>query len=470
MNALNDQNPQTRRHAIWIKPIVAAIALATPNAVWAQAEEDAELILPRSEWKYNDSGDDLGTAWREKNFDDSSWPVGQAPLGYGDSGMNTELSKGAGGSEKTITQYFRREFDAGSPGLFFSLVLRVQRDDGIAVYINGTEVLRDNLEPDAAYDSLATSSVDSSKERAWVETARNTGAPLVAGRNVIAVEVHQSSATSSDTRFDCELFLSSVRPAYGEVRVGIQTKFTEAGNGREEFTRNPLAEIPEIEMNWSTNVSGEQFALTTDIEIIGDVTEILDENGDLDYQFYIWNANLREWVSEKIDTRNYNNVQVRVDVRTRTDGKFEKGDEFRGEVEISNNGEDFDTVKWLELKGGGEKPIEWLEAINAETTRTVMVPTSAEDPGPTWMEPGYDDSAWTSGAGGVGYETGTGYEDFIGIDLIDAMRSVNGTCYIRIPFNVADPSEFSEIQLRVRYDDGYVAFLNGVEINRGKRP
>jgi hypothetical protein len=93
-----------------------------------------------------------------------------------------------------------------------------------------------------------------------------------------------------------------------------------------------------------------------------------------------------------------------------------------------------------------------------------------EDIGITWRggsEP-YDDSNWTSGTSGVGYERETGYEPYIGIDVETAMYNVNTTCYIRIPFSVdaCDIGRIISLTLRMRYDDGFVAYINGIEVKR----
>ncbi|MCB1094242.1 MAG: hypothetical protein KDN22_01565 [Verrucomicrobiae bacterium] len=453
-------------------PVFAAIVAAmviTP--VSAQDEDDLEPLTPESEWKYNDSGEDLGTAWREPGYDDSAWKSGFAPLGYGDT-LTTELDSGPDSSNKTITQYFRKEFTIDSLQAATALIVRVQRDDGIAVYINGALVMLDNLPADATFSTPAESSIDGANERAWVEQARTT-ASLVAGKNVIAAEVHQSSGSSSDTRFDCQLLLSTAPPAYGEVRIGIQTKFSEGGNGLEFFTRNPLADPPEIEMNWTASVTGAQFATTIDGGILPDEEfYFYDENGDPDTQFFIWNATLREWESEKIDTRNYNNAQVKVDVRTYDEKNgFESSDEFRGEIDTSSDGNKFSTYKWLELKGGGKKAIEWTEVVNPETPRSVIVPTSATEPGDNWKAPDFDDSGWIAGTMGVGFDSpGGSFEDFIGIDTSEEMKGINSACFIRIPFTVATLSGFTDAQLRVRYDDGYVAYINGTEVASANAP
>ncbi|MBP7051609.1 MAG: chitobiase/beta-hexosaminidase C-terminal domain-containing protein [Phycisphaerae bacterium] len=91
--------------------------------------------------------------------------------------------------------------------------------------------------------------------------------------------------------------------------------------------------------------------------------------------------------------------------------------------------------------------------------------------GDAWRgEQPFDDSAWIPGAGGVGYERSIGFETFIGINVGTQMYGVNGSCYIRIPFELAVPTikGLTGLVLRVRYDDGFVAYLNGVEVARDR--
>jgi len=97
-----------------------------------------------------------------------------------------------------------------------------------------------------------------------------------------------------------------------------------------------------------------------------------------------------------------------------------------------------------------------------------LVPTS--DIGNSWRGTNYDDSAWTSGITGAGYDQGTNYTPAIGLDLGAAMSNVNASAYLRVPFNVTDPSLFKAMTLRMRYDDGFVAYLNGTEIARRNAP
>jgi len=121
----------------------------------------------------------------------------------------------------------------------------------------------------------------------------------------------------------------------------------------------------------------------------------------------------------------------------------------------------------LPERAGGATGATVLVAANAP--KRVLVPT--EDIGDGWRGGGsFDDSAWqlvTGDPGGVGYERSTGYETMISLDLSQEMYTAATGCYIRIPFNViGDPNRYGSMTLRVRYDDGFVAYLNGVEVQR----
>jgi len=104
-------------------------------------------------------------------------------------------------------------------------------------------------------------------------------------------------------------------------------------------------------------------------------------------------------------------------------------------------------------------------------SKKVFVPTS--DIGTTWRGGSdFNDANWTSGTGGVGYERSTGYESYIDINVGSAMYNKNATCYIRIPFTVdaCDVNNVTSLTLRMMYDDGFVAYINGTEVKRVNSP
>ncbi|MHC4417534.1 MAG: lamin tail domain-containing protein [Planctomycetota bacterium] len=126
------------------------------------------------------------------------------------------------------------------------------------------------------------------------------------------------------------------------------------------------------------------------------------------------------------------------------------------------------------LDGTDLRPVE-TSLVTENAPKKVLVP--AGDIGTSWRtDPNFDDSTWTHGTpitpgktGGVGYEIQSGYEDYITYDVQTQMYTYNDTCYIRIPFT-ADPAAFDLLTLRVRYDDGFVAYINGVEVWRENAP
>ena len=186
----------------WI-PLFASLALLLIGSPPASA--DQTLVPSGSAWKYLDNGSNPGTAWREPAFDDASWPQGNAQLGYGDGDEATVIGFGGDTANRHITSYFRKSFTVGDPSAFLSLKLRLLRDDGAVVYLNGTEIRRDTLPAGTITPAtLATTAVASAAESTFYDSTLSPSV-LVAGTNTLAVEVHQSDAASSDVSFNLEL-------------------------------------------------------------------------------------------------------------------------------------------------------------------------------------------------------------------------------------------------------------------------
>jgi len=162
------------------------------------------LVPAGSVWKYLDTGAAPASTWRTTNFNDSAWLAGAAQLGYGDGDEVTVVGYGPDAANKYITTYFRRSFFVPDRSVYTNLILRVLRDDGAAVYLNGVEVFRSNLAAGATGSTPATLAVSGSEEASFFPTNVNP-ALLLNGTNLLAVEIHQSSGGSSDISFDLEL-------------------------------------------------------------------------------------------------------------------------------------------------------------------------------------------------------------------------------------------------------------------------
>ncbi len=91
--------------------------------------------------------------------------------------------------------------------------------------------------------------------------------------------------------------------------------------------------------------------------------------------------------------------------------------------------------------------------------------------GSNWIfRTGFDDSSWILGTTGVGFDTTPDYLPLIGTDVFSEMYNIHPTVYIRIPFVVDNAAGFSGLMLKMKYDDGFFAYLNGEEIARQYAP
>ena len=113
-------------------------------------------------------------------------------------------------------------------------------------------------------------------------------------------------------------------------------------------------------------------------------------------------------------------------------------------------------------------------ALSPGAAATAWVPTAengGDQLGTTWTEIDFDDNDWPSGTTGVGFERfDVGFADLLGIDLMNQMFEVNASAFIRIPLTVENPSQVHTLTLRMKYDDGFVAYINGVAVASRNAP
>ena len=194
-----------------------------------QASDDVTVTLQRtlspvtitskgSVWKYLDNGSDQGTGWTARMFNDSTWASGAAPLGYGDANgipPTTPVGWGPDANNKYVTTYFRRAFTVSNAAAVTNLMVNVQRDDGVVVYLNGTPIFTNNL-PDVSisYQTFASGTAGTTDETAFYSQPVDP-ALLLEGTNVLTAEIHQVNLTSTDIIFDLELTGATYPPNLG---------------------------------------------------------------------------------------------------------------------------------------------------------------------------------------------------------------------------------------------------------------
>ncbi|HAV63329.1 MAG TPA: hypothetical protein DCY13_13310, partial [Verrucomicrobiales bacterium] len=192
---------------------------------------DYPLVSMTHVWRYNQNGVSLGNSWRTLGYNDSAWPQGPALLFVEDAPLpapkNTPLTLGP------TTFYFRTQFTNDLVGSNLSLMLSLVIDDGAVIYLNGQELYSIGVPPFPVYSDLATRTVgDAVIEGPFLLP----GDLLVPGVNELAVEVHQSTAGSTDVVFGLELLAR-------EVMFGPYTP------GAANYTKMSLPAFPAVWIN-----------------------------------------------------------------------------------------------------------------------------------------------------------------------------------------------------------------------------
>lgn len=177
-----------------------AFSIASLTTVFSQYS----VVATGSSWKYYDNGA-APAQWNTLSFDDSGWSSGNAELGYGDGDEATTVGYGGDSNNKHITTYFRKQFSLSNPQQYSHLTINLLRDDGAVVYINGAEVWRSNMPSgNIGFGTEADNTIAWPNEDDWHST-NVSAAYLLDGANVIAVEIHQDSPSSSDISFNLSM-------------------------------------------------------------------------------------------------------------------------------------------------------------------------------------------------------------------------------------------------------------------------
>jgi hypothetical protein len=152
-----------------------------------QTGDNCKYYIPKS---------DIGSSWKSKDFQDDSWITAKSGVGFGDNDDNTVISTGIS------TVYIRYTFNIQNISDITSLVLDIDFDDGFIAYLNGTEVARENVNNPVQWNMKLSGLHEASMykggkpDRFVIGNFRD--GLLKNGENVLAVEVHNESSTSSD--------------------------------------------------------------------------------------------------------------------------------------------------------------------------------------------------------------------------------------------------------------------------------
>lgn len=200
---------------------ISESAAAQPLYYFARTSNDGPkpvrtLVAAGASWKYLDNGSNQGTAWRSNNFNDSNWSIGATRFGYGMTNEQTTVSYGPNPATKYATTYFRTSFQLANAVSITNLLAKLLFNDGATVYLNGSPIIRVNMNLGAPYNNYATAAQTNLTD-AWF-TYPVDPSLLVNGTNYLAVEIHQISPTNADLTFDLQLAaIESAQPRITSV-------------------------------------------------------------------------------------------------------------------------------------------------------------------------------------------------------------------------------------------------------------
>ena len=241
----------------------------------APAPIDVPVIAKGDVWKYSDAGAKPAENWAAPDYDDSSWSSGASRLGFANSGtfgttLNRYVGGGSSGTQVT-TYYFRKTFTmpAGAE-LMTELKAALDCDDGYAAYINGVEVKRDQV-ASTEYSAFSTATNMGEKN----DTFTFPAGTLVEGENVIAVEVHQCNANSTDAWWNLALSYAQAVDVEGGLAVPPEGL---------TLTMRVLSQSGEWSALSTVNVRGEQPEVASDqvlgVRVAAVYSCTADEGGD----------------------------------------------------------------------------------------------------------------------------------------------------------------------------------------------
>ena len=213
--------------------------------------------------------------------------------------------------------------------------------------------------------------------------------------------------------------------------------------------------------------------------------DVPDYKGDFNNMIFSWKYQQSSNFSFVLDDEFITGLPLPDNISTRTDIisisnrtrpfsiTFKSETDSLYKVEVSENLRQWSTIK--EIRADNSEGIV-TTLIKEDSNCEVLVPSETNG-GSTLTVSEWTNSSnppnsenWTSGTQGVGIErspSGT-YDSNIGVDVEEEMYRINPTVYIRVPFNITQEQieSFTQLTLRVKYDDSFVAYLNGEEVTR----
>ncbi|MBN2475754.1 MAG: hypothetical protein JXB62_14175 [Pirellulales bacterium] len=362
----------------------------------------------------------LGTTWTALEFDDDAWSTGAMALGYEDSGRDyaglirttVRPQDFAAGATSTLLRIPFNVYDAAE---VIDLTLRMKYDDGFVAYLNGVEVCRANVSGTPSYNTRASDHPDWQAVRFEDFDVSDHLDALQSGANLLAIHGLNGSSGSSDMLILPEL-----------------------------VARQHSNQLPGLNLTDGTvHLQAADLAVAT-MTVAGGMLEAGANHLHVGKLLNMGNTHVSISPGDTFQVDGFDLLQ---DASITHD---------RGTLTIE-----------------ADPLLESATLISGEpgvTDASYHVPTDGSL-GTGWAGSGFLDDAWDVGKTGMGYEdSGSDYASLIRTNVRPQDHGPDCTSvFLRIPFTIDDPADLDALAgltLRMKYDDGFVAYLNGVEVRR----
>jgi outer membrane protein assembly factor BamB len=215
-------------------PVNIGVADTSSKTSKVKLPKDVTAIVPRhAKWRYLAGKDPTGD-WIKPEFDDASWKTGESGFGYGDGDDKTKLNMR--GAFRRV--YIRHTFDGKQAVDAIELGLSISFDDAFVAYLNGHEIARKNVGVGRGVKATKISSHEAGAFEYFQIT--NWKSLLIPGRNVIAIEGHNTSLTSSDFSLDPILVKRKKNVGEKPTQPNISSRLARSSNIQFKWVRDAL--------------------------------------------------------------------------------------------------------------------------------------------------------------------------------------------------------------------------------------
>jgi acid phosphatase type 7 len=459
-----------------------------------------ELVPKHAEWSYL-AGAHPPEAWVGTEFDDSAWSKGAAGFGFGDRDDKTVLSDMQG---KYSSVYLRKKFDVQTSQDAENLTLAVAYDDGFVAYLNGVEMARANVTKGSGPDAVVDFSREAQEEYQTFSFRNVRDSFRFDAPNVLAIEAHNRSVSSDD--FTIDPFIAILPPKQSKPEKLFPLLYEYVTGLNEEWRYYASKQDPAAQWmgedfdvsKWAKGRIGFGFGDGDDVTVLKGMEKKFTR------AYFRTEFNIKKeddfaslGLAVRYDDAFIAYINGREVLRAGID--FGRGAGAKGIAshEADQNAKDkyeyfslshassflsADEPNIIAIEGHNDNlessdfTLDPILLLNRDQSQPMperyseLIPRNSEwryiarkdgAPAEGWEKPEFKTSDWKKGESGFGYGEGADART-----ALDDMKDNYRVVYMRKTFDLDDPKLASKTGLAIRFDDAFIAYLNGKEILR----